>query len=167
MELHPRVLGVDVKQFTNCRIGLMLWQWLVIIHFVAGYQLHGFNEGHLSSTILQTVYLYKFYHWETGYFNTLDITLDRAGYYICWGCLVWVPVLYTFHSFYFVNHVPQIGPGTAGFITILGLAAIYYNYEVDRQKELFRTYKGKDLKVVLTKFQLCFNYSRFFLPVII
>ena len=20
---------------------------------------------------------------------------DRAGYYICWGCLVWVPSVYT------------------------------------------------------------------------
>ena len=32
----------------------------------------------------------KFFYWETGYFNTLDITLDRAGYYLCWGCLCWV-----------------------------------------------------------------------------
>lgn len=30
--------------------------------------------------------------WETGYLSTIDIMHDRAGYYICWGCLVWVPV---------------------------------------------------------------------------
>ena len=36
--------------------------------------------------------LFRFFYWETGYFNTLDITLDRAGYYLCWGCLTWVQV---------------------------------------------------------------------------
>lgn len=25
----------------------------------------------------------------------MDIMHDRAGYYICWGCLVWVPSVYT------------------------------------------------------------------------
>jgi 7-dehydrocholesterol reductase len=25
-ELHPRLFGCDVKQLTNCRIGLILWQ---------------------------------------------------------------------------------------------------------------------------------------------
>jgi Ergosterol biosynthesis ERG4/ERG24 family len=33
--------------------------------------------------------------WETGYWGTMDIMHDRAGYYICWGCLVWVPSVYT------------------------------------------------------------------------
>ncbi len=26
--------------------------------------------------------------WETGYWGSMDIMHDRAGYYICWGCLV-------------------------------------------------------------------------------
>ncbi len=30
----------------------------------------------------------KFFHWEMGYVNTMDIQHDRAGFYICWGCLV-------------------------------------------------------------------------------
>jgi 7-dehydrocholesterol reductase len=33
-------------------------------------------------------YLVKFYMWETGYWGSMDIQHDRAGYYICWGCLV-------------------------------------------------------------------------------
>ncbi len=37
--------------------------------------------------------MFKFFYWETGYFNTIDITMDRAGYYLCWGCLVWVQVI--------------------------------------------------------------------------
>jgi len=39
------------------------------------------------------IYNFKFFLWETGYFNSMDIQHDRAGYYICWGCLVWVPAV--------------------------------------------------------------------------
>jgi len=141
MELHPRILGVDVKQLTNCRMGMMMWQLLIVIYFLAACQLHGFDSGHLVNVVLQTIYIYKFFRWETGYFNTLDITLDRAGYYICWGCLVWIPSMYTFHSYFFVYHQPNCGPVIATIILALGIASIFYNYQVDRQKELFRTQK--------------------------
>jgi hypothetical protein len=114
---------------------------------VAAVEVRGFDAGHLASTLLQTIYLFKFYHWETGYFNTLDITLDRAGYYICWGCLVWVPTFYTYSSYFFVYHVPGTGVLQAAFLFLLGAASIYYNYDVDRQKELFRTSNGKNVKV--------------------
>ncbi|OXA58166.1 7-dehydrocholesterol reductase [Folsomia candida] len=147
MELHPRILGVDVKQLTNCRIGMIMWQLLIIIFLIAGWQLHGFNGGHLVNVLLQTIYIYKFFRWETGYFNTLDITLDRAGYYLCWGCLVWIPSFYTFHSYFFVYHQPTLGSLANIMIFLLGLLSIYYNYNVDRQKELFRTSLDKSVKI--------------------
>lgn len=147
MELHPRILGVDVKQLTNCRLGMLMWQLLIIIYFIAGWQLHGFNSGHLVNVLLQTIYIYKFFHWETGYFNTLDITLDRAGYYICWGCLVWVPSMYTFHSYFFVYHQPRLGLVCDALIFLLGVLSIWFNYDVDRQKEAFRTAAGKPVTV--------------------
>lgn len=43
--------------------------------------------------------------WETGYWGTMDIMHDRAGYYICWGCLVWVPSVYTSPAL-FLTQVP-------------------------------------------------------------
>ncbi|CAL8074258.1 unnamed protein product [Orchesella dallaii] len=148
MELHPRLLGVDVKQLTNCRVGMIMWQLLIVIYLIAGWELHGFDAGHLVNVLLQTIYIYKFFRWETGYFNTLDITLDRAGYYLCWGCLVWIPAFYTFHSYFFVYHRPSISVVGAISLFILGLASIWYNYDVDRQKELFRTaQKGKPVKI--------------------
>ncbi len=77
------------------------------------------------------------------YFDTLDITLDRAGYYICWGCLVWVPAFYTFNSYFFVYYQPNCGSFIATIILVLGVLSIYLNYEVDRQKEIFRASSGK------------------------
>ena len=52
---------------------------------------------------LQLVYIAKFYWWETGYLRSLDIMHDRAGFYICWGCLVWVPSIYTSSTLYLVR----------------------------------------------------------------
>jgi 7-dehydrocholesterol reductase len=138
MEIHPRLMGVDVKQWTNCRVGLMGWQVLILAFFIAGLR-QGFNPGHFANVFLQTIYIGKFFWWETGYFNTLDITLDRAGYYICWGCLVWVPGwlllvfiyymviilllllgFYTYSSFYLVEHQSTITSVTAIFDVFLG-----------------------------------------------
>lgn len=143
IELHPRILGVDVKQLTNCRFGLLAWELLVITFFLAGWERNGFSLPHLVSTILQTVYLGKFYWWETGYFNTLDIILDRAGYYICWGCLAFVPSLYTFASYYLVANPPVMSTWGALGTLLLGLASILLNYRVDWEKEWFKANSGR------------------------
>lgn len=101
----------------------------------------------LVNTILMLVYVTKFFWWEAGYWNTMDIAHDRgmllvhisnyiiisskscftiwplkltlpmlytflkfsAGFYICWGCLVWVPSIYTSPGMYLVNHPVQLG----------------------------------------------------------
>ena len=81
-QLHPRLLGVDVKQWTNCRVGMLAWALLTIVFaIVATEKNHGGNafNGSVVHAFLVNAYLAKFFYWETGYFNTLDITLDRAG----------------------------------------------------------------------------------------
>lgn len=46
--------------------------------------------GITASTILQTIYLAKFYYWEDGYMSTIDIAVDKFGFYVGWGCIAWV-----------------------------------------------------------------------------
>ncbi|KAJ6643682.1 SCO-spondin [Pseudolycoriella hygida] len=75
MELHPTIFGVQVKQLVNCRIGMMVWQLLVLIFFSAAYQLKGFDAGHLTNVLLQTVFLYKFMRWETGHQSAIPYFL--------------------------------------------------------------------------------------------
>ena len=120
MEIHPRLLGVDVKQWTNCRVGMMSWQILIIAFLIAGSREGSINPGHAANVSIQTIYIAKFFLWETGYFNTLDMILDRAGYYICWGCLVWVPCLYTYSSFYLVEHHSTFTSLGAIIIALIG-----------------------------------------------
>jgi 7-dehydrocholesterol reductase len=110
-ELYPRILGWDLKQFTNCRFGMMFWQLGLICYAFKQYDLyHHLSSSLLASVLIQSAYIAKFFWWETGYFCSMDIQHDRAGYYICWGCLVWVPSMYTIHSFYMVQHPLELSP---------------------------------------------------------
>lgn len=143
IELHPRLLGVDIKQWTNCRVGMMGWALLVLNFALASIQKNYFSFGPLVNATLINLYLFKFFYWETGYFNTLDITLDRAGYYLCWGCLTWVQVFYTFSSYWLVSHPSLVTKSGALGIFFLGLLALALNYATDQQKELFKLSDGE------------------------
>jgi len=146
IELHPRLMGVDIKQWTNCRVGMMGWALLVVNFCLAGIRLHGLSEasaGQIVNAVLINIYLFKFFYWETGYFNTLDITLDRAGYYLCWGCMCWVQVFYTFSAYFMVSNQPKTSVAESMAILVFGILAILFNYITDRQKELFRATGGK------------------------
>jgi 7-dehydrocholesterol reductase len=145
-ELHPRILNCDVKQLTICRFGMMAWQLLCIVFYVVEYQRIGFSPGSTVTLSLQTIYLAKFFYWETGYFNTLDITYDRAGYYLCWGCLVWVEITYTFHSYHMVRFPSEMSTITALLTFVVGLLCVALNYRVDYEKQLFAAWWQQRLK---------------------
>jgi 7-dehydrocholesterol reductase len=143
-ELYPRIFGFDVKQFTNCRFGLMFWQVSIICYAYKQYTVEHFvSSSMLVSVFVQTVYLAKFYWWETGYFCSMDIQHDRAGYYICWGCLVWVPSMYTVHTYFLTTHPVLLSlPTTLAFLAG-GLLCIWINYDCDRQRQEFRASNGR------------------------
>jgi len=150
IQLHPRIFGMDVKQFTNCRMGLMGWQILIIAYFFASLERNGWNSGMAVNVVLQSVYIAKFFWWEAGYFTTLDITLDRAGYYLCWGCLVFVPSFYTFTSYYLVTNPPIVSDLYSLCVLFAGLLCTYLNYDIDLQKQIFKG-TGGECKIWGTK----------------
>ena len=94
-ELYPRVFGLDLKRFVNCRFSMTFWQLAGLSYCYASYVLHGnqMDWGLFFSAVSQYLYLVKFFVWEMGYMRSIDIIVDRAGYEIQWGCLVWVPDL--------------------------------------------------------------------------
>ncbi len=81
-ELYPRIFGWDVKQFTNCRFGLMSWPILIMCYAAKQHETDGISDSMLVSVGLQLIYVAKFFHWEMGYMKTLDIMHDRAGFYL-------------------------------------------------------------------------------------
>lgn len=144
-ELYPRILGWDIKQFTNCRFGMMGWPILIISFAAKQSDLYGLSNAMVVSVALQLIYVAKFFIWETGYFRSLDIMHDRAGFMICWGCLVWVPCIYTSPAFYLVHHPIHLSTIAAFAIFVAGLSGILVNYLADRQRQRVRAMNGKCL----------------------
>lgn len=143
-ELYPRILGWDVKMFTNCRFGMMFWQLGLLCYAYKQYTDIGYvSDSMFVCVALQSIYIFKFYWWETGYLCSMDIQHDRAGFYICWGCLVYLPVVYTSQGFWLVKHPVHLGVPLAAAIFTLGLVSIYINYDCDRQRQFFRATAGK------------------------
>lgn len=80
-ELYPRILGWDVKQFTNCRCGMMFWGVFLVSCLYKQYELYGeLSESLIVNVALQLIYITKFFYWESGYLSTIDIMHDRAGF---------------------------------------------------------------------------------------
>lgn len=143
-ELYPRVFGWDIKMFTNCRFGLMSWAIIILCFAAKQKEIYGeISDSMMVAVALQLIYITKFFFWETGYLSSLDIMHDRAGYYICWGCLVWVPGIYTSATLYLVNHPNHLGWPLATLMFVLGAICILVNYWADWQRQHFRTCKGK------------------------
>jgi len=145
MELYPRILGWDVKLFTNCRFGMMFW---AIGPLCYAYKQYVDLGGHVSnsmaiSVLLQLLYVTKFFMWETGYLCSMDIQHDRAGFYICFGCLVYLPVMYTSPSYYLTKHAINLSWPLAIAIFCAGVLCIWANYDADRQRQEFRATSGK------------------------
>jgi 7-dehydrocholesterol reductase len=160
MELYPRFGRIfDIKTWTNCRMGMGGWAFLTLCYAVKQAQVSSTGYPSLSMLVtvgLMQVYIIKFYLWEDGYWSSMDIAHDRAGYYLCWGCLVWVPAVYTSPAMYLVRHPGSIlggdftssSTGTflfAFLLFTLGALAIFINYDSDRQRHHFRSTQGKCL----------------------
>jgi hypothetical protein len=75
----------------------------------------------------------------------MDIAHDRAGYYLCWGCLTWVPGIYTSPAVYLVRHPTHLSSAYACTLLVVGLALIYINWEADDQRQRFRESNGQCL----------------------
>lgn len=142
-ELYPRVFGWDIKMFTNCRFGMMGWPIILLSFAAKQNELYGLSDSMFIAVALQLIYISKFFLWEPGYLRSLDIMHDRAGYYICWGCLVWVPGIYTSPTLYLVNHPNQLGGMLAVIIFCLGAFSIIINYLADRQRQQVRLTQGQ------------------------
>jgi 7-dehydrocholesterol reductase len=81
MELYPRILGWDVKMFTNCRAGMMFWAVGILCFAHKNMEVNNgvLNMGMAVNVALQLIYIAKFYYWEMGYMCSMDIQHDRAG----------------------------------------------------------------------------------------
>ena len=147
MELYPRLFNgrLDLKTFTNCRCGMMGWAVLVVTFAAAqaDARMHGSLTDSMAVCVaLMLGYVIKFFVWETGYWSSMDIMHDRAGYMICWGCLTWVPAVYTSPAMWLVEHPFVMGTPRALALLLAGATAVWMNYDADRQRQYVRAADG-------------------------
>ncbi len=77
-------------------------------------------------------------------FHSLSLSLTHAHAYTqCWGCLVWVPSIYTSHTLYLTSHPNHLGLPLAATIFTIGVIAIFLNYAADAQREETRNTNGE------------------------
>jgi 7-dehydrocholesterol reductase len=143
-ELHPRLLGVELKQLFNCRFAMMGWSIILLSYAAAQIEAHGqLSNAMLVCVGLQIVYIFKFFVWEGGYFSSLDVMHDRFGFYICWGVCAWLPCVYTLSGLYLVEHPGTLSPIAAVATFALGLLALCINYSADEQRQRVRATQGR------------------------
>jgi len=72
-ELYPRIFGWDVKQFTNCRFGMMFWTLFPISAAAYNMQITGALQPEcFVNAVLNVLYCAKFFWWEVkGYMHTM------------------------------------------------------------------------------------------------
>lgn len=120
------------------------WSLAVVSFAFAQKEIYGSADWSIIiSAALLFIYLFKFFIWESGYMKSMDIQVDRAGYYICWGCLVWVPAIYTSPIMFMVNHPVGLNIVFAALIFVLGFVSIWLNYWADYQRQEVRASNGK------------------------
>jgi len=145
-ELYPRIMGWDLKRFINCRFSMTFWQLAGLSFAYRSYTIHGqVDYGLLLSAVSQYLYLFKFFWWEMGYMRSIDIIVDRAGFEIQWGCLVWVPAVYTLHSRFLVMRPSQLELPVAAGLFALSMVGVVLNYMADRERDVFRATNGSAL----------------------
>lgn len=143
-ELHPALGGIQLKQLFNSRFAMMGWSVIIVSFAAKQHELTGsVSTGMAINVGLQLLYILKFFHWEDGYYNSLDITHDRFGFYILWGVCAWLPSVYTSHSLYLVHHPIDLSLPVAVAIALVGIAALWINYQADAQRQRVRQTQGE------------------------
>jgi 7-dehydrocholesterol reductase len=96
----------------------------------------------LLSSIQQLYYILRFFTWEHEYVNTMDQQHDRAGFYICWGTLAYIPAMYWLAAVQgnpdVFRHDSALGNAASVACFVLGCVATYILDDIDRQKTRVR-----------------------------
>jgi 7-dehydrocholesterol reductase len=143
MELHPRILGIDLKQLVICRLAMMGWAVILLSCAAKQIELHGHLSNSMAVSVgLQLLYIFKFFCWEGGYFNTLDIMHYRFGFRNFWGVMAWLPAVYPLVALFLVNHPRELPSPAVAVIVALGIASIWANYDADAQRQRVRATAG-------------------------
>lgn len=162
IELHPKVLDIDLKTFIRTRFTFVIWPLYIIsaLYFhkltygkissepllSLNHSYHSFSDSLFCLSIVQFVYIFQF-HWnEDLYLNSLDSKRCDCGFYRLWADFVLGPVIYTAPITVLAASNHSVGLISNCIFTVIALVSTIFTARCDRQKYEFRKSKG-DLKM--------------------
>ncbi|KAB8073313.1 ergosterol biosynthesis ERG4/ERG24 [Aspergillus leporis] len=130
IELNPRIGdNFDLKLYTNGRPGLIAWTLVDLSNIAYHYQIHHHSSPSLILvTILHGIYVLDFFINEAWYLRTIDIAHDHYGFYLAWGCLTWVPSMYTLQTQFLGLYPTSASPIFLILIFSIGIAGYAFGW---------------------------------------
>jgi delta14-sterol reductase len=138
--LNPRMGQFDLKFFCESRPGLLLWIVLNASFLAKQYDLNGFvTTPMLLVNAFQLLYVADYFIHEDAVLTTWDIKHERFGWMLCWGCLVWVPFMYSLQAHYLVTHTHDLSSLSTVALVALNMAGYAIFRSANLQKHRFRS----------------------------
>ena len=136
---NPRVGGFDLKFFCEARPGMILWVLIDLSLAAQQHALHGtISNAMWIVCFFQILYVADYFWFEDAILTTWDIKHEPFGFMLGWGCLVWVPFVYSLQPLYLVSHPEPLPAWAALAIVALNLLGFWIFRSSNLQKHRFR-----------------------------
>ncbi len=144
IEFNPRIGEMfDFKLFFNGRPGIIAWTLIDISFAAAQRQKFGSVTNSMWIVLfLHAMYVVDFFWNEDWYLRTIDIAHDHMGFYLAWGDILWLPLMYTLQAQYLYYNPVELSTPYATFIMLLGLVGYYIFRATNYQKDIVRSSDG-------------------------
>jgi len=115
---------LNVLQLATCRIGVMSLPLLILSFASKQQELSGLQDSMICAVGIQLLSIAQFFHSEVRTLQMLDGTNRRSVFYLCWGSLVCLPLLYSSSTLYLVSHPITLGLPLSVILCVLGTLSI-------------------------------------------
>lgn len=137
--LNPRNGSFDWKFFCESRPGMILWILLNFSFAAAQLAQHGeITNAMWLVCAFQLLYVADYFVMEDAILTTWDIRHEPFGFMLCWGCLVWIPFMFSLQALYLVDHPVHLPLPSAVALVLFNLAGYVIFRGANLQKHHFR-----------------------------
>ncbi|KAG4306415.1 hypothetical protein PORY_000403 [Pneumocystis oryctolagi] len=139
-ELNPRIGLFDIKEFVELRPGIILW---VVLNLSFAAHQYILLEGKMTNSMM-LVCLFQIWYCVDSLWNeelvltTMDITTERFGFMLCFGCITWVPFTYSLQVRYLAFHPVYLNNFSVFGIVLLQCLGFWIFRSANSQKDTFR-----------------------------
>ncbi|KAJ8695605.1 erg24, C-14 sterol reductase [Pleurotus ostreatus] len=155
-ELNPTIGSLDLKYFNELRPSMILWG-LVDISMVCEQAVRRGGLIKVTDSMWLVLAFHLFYiadslYNETAVFTVMDITTDGLGFMLVFGCLCWIPFVYSLQARYLVFQQLEMGALNVALVLLVNGIGYYIFRAANGEKNDFRNGKNpKNLKYMKTE----------------